>query len=84
MNRNVNTCCVVVVVVVFVAVVVLFFSFINFPQVPREMLKTEGKVRGFQHLPGYLANLMNWKPIRAINESAIVKCNVSGPELEYF
>ena len=37
------------------------FSFINIRKVPREMLKTEGEARGFQHLPGNLANVNEWQ-----------------------
>ena len=33
------------------------FSCINIRQVPREVLKTEGGGRGFQHLPRDLANV---------------------------
>ena len=33
------------------------FSFINIRKVPREVLKTEGEVLGFQHLPRDLANV---------------------------
>ena len=33
------------------------FSFINIRKVPREVLKTEGEARRFQHLPRHLANV---------------------------
>ena len=33
------------------------FPFINIRKVPREVLKTEGEARGFQHLPRHLANV---------------------------
>ena len=33
------------------------FPFINIRKVPREVLKTEGEARGFQHLPRDLANV---------------------------
>ena len=33
------------------------FPFINIRNVPREVLKTEGEARGFQHLPRDLANV---------------------------
>ena len=33
------------------------FPFINILKVPRELLKTEGETRGFQHLPRDLANV---------------------------
>ena len=33
------------------------FSCINIRQVPREVLKTKAEGRGFQHLPGDLANV---------------------------
>ena len=33
------------------------FSYINFRQVPREVLKTEAGGRSFQHLPRDLANV---------------------------
>ena len=33
------------------------FSCINIRQVPREVLKTEARGRGFQHLPRDLANV---------------------------
>ena len=33
------------------------FPFINIRKVPREVLKIEGKARGFQHLPRDLANV---------------------------
>ena len=33
------------------------FPFINIRKVPREVLKTEGEARGFQHLPWDLANV---------------------------
>ena len=33
------------------------FPFISIRKVPREMLKTKGKARGFQHLPRDLANV---------------------------
>ena len=36
------------------------FPFINICKVPREVLKTEGEVRGFQHLPRDLANVNEW------------------------
>ena len=35
----------------------MILSFINIRKVPREMLKTSG----FQHLPGDLANVNEWK-----------------------
>ena len=35
----------------------LDFPFINIRKVLREVLKTEGKARGFQHLPRGLANV---------------------------
>ena len=41
------------------------FPFINIRKDPREVLKTEGKARGFQHLPRDLGMLMN----RAFNIS---------------
>ena len=37
------------------------FPFINICKVPREMLKTEGKAQGFQHLPRDLANVNEWQ-----------------------
>ena len=37
------------------------FPFINIREVLREVLKTEGKVRGFQHLPRDLANVNEWQ-----------------------
>ena len=37
------------------------FSWINIRQVPWEVLKTEAKGRGFQHLPRYLANVNTLK-----------------------
>ena len=33
------------------------FPFINIRKVPREVLKTEGEARGFQHLPRDLGNV---------------------------
>ena len=33
------------------------FPFINIRKVPREVLKTNGEARGFQHLPRDLANV---------------------------
>ena len=33
------------------------FPFNNIPNVPREVLKTEGEARGFQHLQRDLANV---------------------------
>ena len=33
------------------------FPFINIRKVPREVLKTEGEARGFQHLSRDLANV---------------------------
>ena len=33
------------------------FPFINIRKAPREVLKTEGEARGFQHLPRDLANV---------------------------
>ena len=35
----------------------MILSFINIRKVPRKMLKTEGEVLGFQHLPRDLANV---------------------------
>ena len=37
------------------------FSFINIRKVPREVLKTEGEARSFQHLPRDLANANEWQ-----------------------
>ena len=37
------------------------FPFINIRKVPREMLKTEGEARGFQHLPRDLAPINEWQ-----------------------
>ena len=37
------------------------FPFINIRKVPREVLKTECEVRGFQHLPRDLANVNEWQ-----------------------
>ena len=39
----------------------MILSFINIRKVRREMLKTEGEARGFQHLPRNLANVNEWK-----------------------
>ena len=39
----------------------MILLFINSRKVPREMLKTEGEARGFQHLPRDLANANEWK-----------------------
>ena len=39
----------------------MILSFVNIRKVPREMLKTEGEARGFQHLPRDLANINDWK-----------------------
>ena len=36
------------------------FPFINMRKVPREVLKTKGEARGFQHLPRDLANVNEW------------------------
>ena len=37
------------------------FPFINIRKVSREVLKTEGEARGFQHLPRDLANVNEWQ-----------------------
>ena len=37
------------------------FPFNNFRKVPKEVLKTEGEARGFQHLPRDLANVNEWQ-----------------------
>ena len=37
------------------------FPFINIRKVPREVLKTEGEARGFQHLPRDLAHVNEWQ-----------------------
>ena len=37
------------------------FPFINIRKVPREVLKTEGEARGFQHLPRDLADVHEWQ-----------------------
>ena len=39
----------------------MILSFINIRKVPREVLKTEGEARGFQHFPRDLANVNEWK-----------------------
>ena len=39
----------------------LDFPFINIRKAPREVLKTEGEARGFQHLPRDLANVNEWQ-----------------------
>ena len=37
------------------------FPFINIRKVPREVLKTKGEPRDFQHLPRDLANVNEWQ-----------------------
>ena len=39
----------------------MILSFINIRKVPKEVLKTEGEARGFQHLLRDLANVNEWK-----------------------
>ena len=39
----------------------MVFQCINIRQVPWEVLKTEAKGRGFQHLPRDLASVKAWK-----------------------
>ena len=38
-----------------------YFPFINIRKIPREVLKTEGEARGFQHPPRDIANVNEWQ-----------------------
>ena len=50
---------------VFYAIITIKHGFqcINIRQVPREVLKTEARGLGFQHLPRDLANVNAWKTV---------------------
>ena len=55
----------------------IILSFINIRKVPSEVLKTEGKARGFQHFLGDLANFNEWK---IMFDPSIIKITVQGKQ----
>ena len=60
----------------------MILSFIYIRKVPREVFKTEGEARGFQHFPRDLANVNEWKIMfdPSITGSRVVKSKL--PEHE--